>query len=343
MIYFGIALFSFLITYLIVPLNCKLSKKLGIIDYPRKRSIHKIATPKSGGISIFVGLLVTQFVLLILEKHPSSHLFWGLVIGGFLIFILGILDDYFDIHAWIKIIIEIIIVLIIISFGFKINLITNPFGDSISIGVFSIPITIIWFLLVMNAINLIDGLDGLAIGIVVIVSLIIGIASSITSNEFVAYFSFAILGGSLAFLKFNFHPAKIFLGDAGSLFLGFNIAALSVAGNTQYKGTTAMTMLIPMIVLSLPLTDTFLTFIRRMKKPKNLFQADKNHLHHKMLELGFSYKTVVFIGYFLTGLFGLISLGFLLVDKKILLILIIFFGIMLFLIFWAMVRKEFFK
>ncbi|MBC8313421.1 MAG: undecaprenyl/decaprenyl-phosphate alpha-N-acetylglucosaminyl 1-phosphate transferase [Candidatus Cloacimonetes bacterium] len=343
MIYFGIALFSFLTTYLIVPLNCKLSTKLGIIDIPRKRSIHKIAIPKSGGLSLLIGLFLSQFLFLVLGKQSFSLLFVGLIIGGFLIFILGILDDYFDIRAWIKIFIEIIIVLVIISFGFKINLITNPFGASISIGIFSIPTTIIWFLLVMNAINLIDGLDGLATGIVAIVFLIIGISSSVTSNEFVAYFSFALLGGCLAFLKFNFHPAKIFLGDAGSLFLGFNIAALSVAGNAQYKGTTAMTMLIPMIVLSLPLIDTFLTFFRRLKRPKNLFQADKNHLHHKMLELGFSYKTVVLIGYFLTGLFGLIALGFLLVDKRILLILIMFFVIILLFIFWAIIRKEFFK
>ncbi|MBC8526680.1 MAG: undecaprenyl/decaprenyl-phosphate alpha-N-acetylglucosaminyl 1-phosphate transferase [Candidatus Cloacimonetes bacterium] len=343
MIYFGIALFSFLTTYLIVPLNCKLSTKLGIIDYPRKRSIHKIATPKSGGISLLIGLFLTQFILLVLKKHPSSHLFWGLIIGGILIFILGILDDYFDIHAWIKVIIEIIIVLIIISFGFKINLITNPFGDSISVGVFSIPITVIWFLLVMNAINLIDGLDGLAIGIVAIILLILGFASIVCSKTFVAYFAFSISGSCLAFLKYNFYPAKIFLGDAGSLYLGFNIAALSVAGNTQFKGTTAMTMLIPIIVLSLPLIDTFLAIFRRLKTPNSLFQADKNHLHHKMLELGLSYKTVVLIWYFLTGLFGLISMGFLLVDKKILFSLLLILGIMIFIIFYNIIKKEFLK
>lgn len=343
MIYFGIALFSFLVTMLIVPLNCKLSNKLGIIDFPRERSIHKIATPKSGGCSLIVGLIITHLFLLVLGLQEFNRLFVGLICGGFLIFVLGFLDDIFDLHAWQKIIIEIIIILFMTIFGFKMELITNPFGPSINVGILSIPLTIIWFLLIINSINLIDGLDGLATGLVAIVILILGLAGLICSNTFVAYFAFGLFGSCLAFLKYNFYPAKIFLGDAGSLYLGFNVAALSVAGNIQFKGTTAMTMLIPIIVLSLPLIDTFLSIIRRLKTPNSLFQADKNHLHHKMLELGLSYKTVVFTGYFLTVLFGIISMGFLLVDKRILFSLLIIIGIIIFIIFYNIIRKEFLK
>lgn len=343
MIYIGVFLISFLITYFIVPLNCKLSNKFGIIDYPRERSIHKIATPKSGGLSLLVGLIISQIVLTLTGLQEFNKLFIGLICGGLLIFILGFLDDIFNLHAWQKILVEIIIVLFMTILGFKIELITNPFGPSITVGPLSIPLTIIWFLLIINSINLIDGLDGLATGIIAIVSLILGFASIVCSNPFVAYFAFSILGSCLAFLRYNFYPAKIFLGDAGSLYLGFNVAALSVAGNTQFKGTTAMTMLIPIIVLSLPLIDTFLAIFRRLKTPNSLFQADKNHLHHKMLELGLPYKTVVFIGYFLTFLFGIISMGFLLVDKRILFSVLVILGLMILIIFYNIIKREFFK
>ena len=154
---------------------------------------------------------------------------------------------------------------------------------------------------------------------------------------------FSILGSCIGFLRFNFHPAKIFLGDAGSLFLGFCIAAISIAGNAQYKGATALTMLVPIIVLSVPLLDTLFTIFRRIKSTKHIFQADKNHLHHKLLDIGLSYKTVVLIGYFITLLFGLISLGFLLVDRKILLSLLLGMGILIFIIFYNIIKSEFIK
>jgi UDP-GlcNAc:undecaprenyl-phosphate GlcNAc-1-phosphate transferase len=286
---------------------------------------------------------VSQILLVLLGKQEFNRLFIGVIGGGILIFALGLLDDIFDLHAWKKVIIEIIVVLLMTILGFRIDLLTNPFGLSIATGIFSIPLTIIWFLLVVNAINLIDGLDGLATGIIAIVSLILGIASVLSSNTFIAYFAFAIFGGCLAFLRYNFYPAKIFLGDAGSLYLGFNIAALSVAGNAQFKGTTAMTMLIPIIVLSVPLIDTFLAVFRRLRTPNSIFQADKNHIHHKMLKLGIPYKVVILISYLLTALFGLISLGFLLVDKRILFSLLILLGVILFVIFYNIVKREFFK
>jgi len=334
---------SCILTMVLVPVNILHSRKIGSVDKPRSRSIHDTITPKSGGISIFFAIFITQIVLILLHKQATNDLFYGLLIGGFLIIILGLLDDIYDLHAWLKVLIEIGIVLIMITFNFKIELLTNPFGNPIQIGIFSYPVTIIWFLLVINAINLIDGLDGLAAGIIAIVSLILGIAGLTTGNHFVALFSFTIMGSCIGFLRYNFHPARIFLGDAGSLYLGFNIAALSVAGNAQYKGATALTMLVPIIVLSVPLIDTLVTIFRRIKSTKHIFQADKNHLHHKLLGLGLSYKTVVLIGYFITLLFGLISLGFLLVDRKILLCLLLGMGVLIFIIFYNIIKSEFLK
>ncbi|MDP8313978.1 MAG: MraY family glycosyltransferase [Candidatus Celaenobacter antarcticus] len=326
-----------------VPINCKLSKKFGIIDYPRGRRIHKVPTPKSGGISLFIGLIVSQFVLVLLGVQEFNNLFIGLICGGFLMLVLGLLDDIYNLRPWEKLVAEVIIALFMILLGFKIRLITNPFGPSVNVGVLSIPLTIIWFLLIINSINLIDGLDGLAAGIAAIVTLTLSIASIVCCNIFIAYFAFSIFGNCLAFLKYNFHPAKIFLGDTGSLFLGFNIAAISVAGNIQFKGTTAMTMLIPIIVLFIPLFDTILAIIRRLKSSNSLFEADKNHLHHKMLDIGLPYKTVVLIGYFLTFLFGIISMGFLLVDKKILFSLCVILGAIILIILFNIIKRDFFK
>ncbi len=334
---------SCVLTLILVPMNILFSRKIGSVDKPRSRSIHDTITPKSGGLSIFIAILITQLVLILIHKQELNDLIYGLMIGGFLIVVLGLLDDIFDLHAWLKVVIEIGIVFIMINFNFKIELLTNPFGNPLQMGVLSFPLTIIWFLLVINAINLIDGLDGLASGIIAIVSLILGIAGLTTGNQFVSLFSFSIMGACIGFLKYNFHPARIFLGDAGSLYLGFNIAALSIAGNAQYKGATALTMLVPIIVLSVPLLDTGVTIFRRIKSTKHIFQADKNHLHHKLLGIGLSYKTVVLIGYFITLLFGLISLGFLLVDRKILLSLLVGMGILIFIIFYNIIKSEFLK
>jgi len=343
MIHIYITLGTLILVYLFIPINIFISKRCGNVDHPRHRSIHEKITPKSGGISIYFAVIITQIILVILHYQEPNNLFYGLIIGSTLIIALGLLDDIYDLPAWSKVFVEIGIVVLMISFNFKIDLITNPFGDPIKTSFLSYPLTICWFLLVINAVNLIDGLDGLAAGIIAIVSLILGIAGWSTKNFFVAYFSFSVLGSCIGFLRFNFHPAKVFLGDAGSLFLGFCIAALSVAGNAQYKGATALTMLVPIIVLSVPLIDTIFTIFRRIRSNKHIFQADKNHFHHKLLDLGLGYKTVVLIGYFITLLFGLISLGFLLVDRKILLSLLLGMGVLIFVIFYNIIKSEFIK
>ena len=343
MIYIGITITAFAIGFLLVPLNSKFSRLIGNIDYPRERSVHIVSTPKSGGISIFFTLVFMQILFVTTGIFNSGKLPIYFLIGGFLVVLLGVLDDRFEYSAWKKLIAESCIVILMYYFGFKIDLLTNPFGSSIVVGVFSFPLTLVWYLLIMNSINLIDGLDGLATGIVAIVFLVSGIAGIICGNLFVAYFSFCFVGSCLAFLKYNFHPAEIFLGDAGSLFLGFSIATLSITGNIQFKGAASLTLLVPLIVLMIPLFDTFHAIFRRLKTPRSIFQADKSHLHHKMLDLGFSYKTVVFIAYFLTILLGLISIGFMMINQKILFSLLVVFALFALIIFYQIVKKEFFK
>lgn len=340
MIYIAITLFSFILALFFVPLNKKLSYLIGSIDRPIARSAHTEETPKSGGISILLSISITIFLLVIFKQFAFNKLLFGLLIGSILVVLLGVIDDLKDINPWQKVIIEIIIALIVYYCGFRIDLVTNPFGSPVDIGIFSLPVTVLWFILIMNSINLIDGLDGLATGIVAIVSVVLGLSGIWCNNTIVAYISFSLVGACLGFLKYNFYPATIFLGDAGSLFLGFLIASLSVAGNAQFKGATALTLLIPIIVLSFPLIDTVHAVFRRLKTPDSIFRADKKHLHHKMLELGFPYKTVVYIGYFLTCLFGLIAVGFLLLDRKILFSIIVITGIIFFVIFYQIIKRE---
>jgi len=162
-------------------------------------------------------------------------------------------------------------------------------------------------------------------------------------NYLIISLSIILIGSCSAFLKFNFFPAKIFMGDTGSLFLGLNLAAISVIGSGEFKGITTMTLIIPLIVLIIPITDTLLTVFRRVKGKKHIFQADKEHLHHKMIDIGFSQKNIALISYFITFLFGLIAFGFSFASKKLLLIILAVLIIILFLSLYSLIKKEFWK
>ena len=333
---------SFLLVLIFTPLNIKLSNKWKLIDIPKERSIHSSPIPISGGIAIALSTLITEIIFYFLIKDFTNNpFFWGIFIGGVLSLAIGILDDKFEYSAIRKLTLEIILAIIMILFGFHIKLLTNPFNEVINLGIFSYPVTIIWFLIIMNAINIIDGIDGLADGIVTISSIVLLITGIITNNMFIVLISSILFGTTLGFLKYNFYPAKIFMGDAGSLFLGFNLAAISVAGTAQFKGATAITLLIPIATLFIPLTDVGVSIIRRVRTKKNIFIADKEHLHHKMLQIGFSTTFVAITGYFLTALFGLIAIGFLLVDKRITFFLLILLGIIVFVLVYNLNKRNF--
>ena len=208
------------------------------------------------------------------------------------------------------------IALVMYLIGFRVNFLTNPFGHDLMLGGMSLPLTVLWFLMMMNAINLIDGLDGLATGIAAIVSAVLLVVGLKHANMLVILLSSMLLSGTLAFLFYNFNPAKIFLGDTGALYIGFIIAAISTAGNQQFKGITSITLMIPLTVMAVPILDVGLAIFRRISLG-NIFTPDKNHIHHLMLELGLSQKTVAIIVYIVTLLFGLIAIGFSFSSKKI--------------------------
>ena len=331
---------AFFFSYLIVPANIKFSKKFSLLDTPNQRSIHDKVVPLAGGLSMAIPIILFQ--LFFHRIFPSlAKNYTILSVCGILIVILGILDDKKKFTANYKLFFQVIIAVILYYNGFQISLLTNPFGENLQLGWFSFPLTITWFVLVMNAFNLIDGLDGLATGIALIVNLVLFAVGLHYNNYAVALLSIALVGSTAAFLRYNFFPAKIFMGDTGSLFLGMNISAISAAGTAQYKGITAMTLLIPIIALFIPISDTIIAVFRRIRQNKNIFEADKKHLHHKMLALGFSQKVIALIGYFITFLFGLVAFGFSFASQKIFLAILFVLFVIIFIFF--LIHKELHK
>ena len=339
-IYYIIVFFiSFVVTYLLVPLNIRISKKWDLVDQPQPRKIHTVTTPITGGLSFGIPIIIIQFLIYLIFPESGSQ-FLYLALGGSLMLLLGFLDDKTGITANYKLIFQIIIISIIYFAGFNIQLLTNPFGETIELGYFSFPATILWFLLVVNAFNLIDGLDGLASGIALIVATVLLAVGFLKSNTVIIFSSITLIGANLAFLRYNFYPAKIFMGDTGSLFLGFNIAAISIMGKGEFKGITSMTILVPIIALAIPIMDTTYAILRRVNKKKNIFQADKEHIHHKLHEIGLSQKNIALICYFITLLFGLIAFGFSFSSKKVLLSILLFLLFILIIVIYNIFKKE---
>ena len=306
-----------LLTHLLVPLNMRFSTRLDILAHPGERKIHNGSIPEAGGLSFALPIILSQIVLALFLPQPErGRMFWlaGVEVATL---ILGFMDDRHDTRAWLKFLLQIGIGVAMYLIGFRVESLTNPFGSEIMLGWASFPVTLLWYLVVMNAINLIDGIDGLASGICAIVCAVLLIVGIKGQNLIAAALSAFLMAGNLAFLRFNFHPAKIFLGDTGALFNGLVIAAIATTGTQQYKGITSMTLIIPLSVLAIPLIDISLAVLRRLRFG-NIFVADKAHLHHAMLGLGLSQKAISLIAWVVTLLFGLIAIGFSFSTKRIL-------------------------
>jgi UDP-GlcNAc:undecaprenyl-phosphate GlcNAc-1-phosphate transferase len=306
-------LFTFLIALIaslgLTPLVRRLARAAGLVDSPTERKIHLEAVPRIGGVALFAAFF-SPFVLFAFFR-PSSlavdQIFAfpnapGFLVGAVIIFLLGIIDDLRSLPAAVKLSGQVVVALLAYSFGFQINALSVPFLGGVTLGILSLPITVFWFVLVMNAINLADGLDGLAAGICLFVSLAMLFVCSST-DRIVEALAFASLAGTLlGFLRYNFYPASIFMGDSGSYFLGYTLAALSVAGSI--KGQVATAMLIPVIALGVPLIDTLWAPFRRFVFGQKIFQPDRDHFHHKLVKLGYTQRRAVLLIYFLTIILG---------------------------------------
>ncbi|WP_246942781.1 MraY family glycosyltransferase [Bacillus pinisoli] len=292
------SLFSFVIT----PKIKTLAIKIGATDQPNHRKVHLSSMPRLGGLAIFFSTLLGLFILK--PIHPALI---SMLIGSFIIILTGVLDDLYEISAKYKLLGQLIAAIVVIYGGVIVKFINLPLGIQLELGLFSIPLTLLWIIVVTNAINLIDGLDGLAAGISSIVLFTISIMAMINGNEFVMTVSLIILASTLGFLPFNFHPAKIFMGDTGALFLGFIISVISLLG---FKNITLFSLLVPIIILGVPLSDTFFAIVRRLIKRQPLSTPDKSHFHHCLIRLGFSHQSSVLLMYLLSTIFAVAALIF---------------------------------
>ena len=302
-----LAVIAFLISLGVTPFVRKLAFKIGAVDVPKEaRKIHNKPMPRMGGFAIFIA-----FVLgLVISKGAITTTERGIIIGATVIVIGGILDDVMDLKPKSKLAFQVLAAVILILHGIYINSITNPFSSLsygfININIFAIPMTIIWVVGVTNALNLIDGLDGLAAGVGFIASVTIYMVAILAERNSVATLTAILAGSILGFLPYNFNPASIFMGDTGSQLLGFLLAAISMEG--AVKSATTFVIVVPILALGLPIYDTLFAVIRRKVNGKSIMEADRGHLHHRLLDLGLSQRQSVIIMYLISACLGAIAI-----------------------------------
>ncbi|MEG6569988.1 MraY family glycosyltransferase [Thermoanaerobacterium thermosaccharolyticum] len=300
----GIYILSFVVAFVVAliatPAAKKLAYKIGAIDIPKdKRRVHKKPVPLIGGLAIYLGTILS--ILLFLPKSQTNL---GIIAGSTIIVVLGIFDDKYELKAKVKLLGQLLASFVVVLSGVRIDWLTNPFGDGmINIGVFAIPLSIFWIVGITNAMNLIDGLDGLAAGIASISSGSLFVVSLLNGRYATALITAAVTGAALGFLPYNFNPAKIFMGDTGAMFLGFILSAVSIEG--AVKSAAAIAIAVPILALGVPVFDTTFAIIRRIANKKPIMEADKGHLHHRLLALGLTQKQAVFVMYGVSLFLGL--------------------------------------
>jgi len=296
---------------LFMPIIKKIAVFIGALDIPDKRKVHKLPIPRLGGLGIYAGFLVGYMLF----GHESIQMN-SVLIGSFIIIITGMIDDIKPIPAKYKFVGQTMAAAVIPLYGGIVLRDVSFFGIYMDFGIFSYPMTIFFILGVINCLNLIDGLDGLAGGIGSIYFLTIGIISLVLNNTsgLDSVLTFIMLGSTLGFLYHNFNPATIFMGDSGSMFLGYMIAVIALLG---YKNVTFTSFIVPIFLLAIPILDTCFAIIRRFINHKPISMPDKNHLHHQFLKKNFSQKKTVLIIYLIDILFAIASIVYVLGDSKV--------------------------
>ena len=285
----------------------KLAFKIGAVDAPNHRKVHARIMPRLGGLAIYFAFLIGYIFLKVTTGFETQY-GTAILIAATIIVITGVIDDMREISAKAKMLGQLAAALVVVFVGgIQIEFINLPFGGTIDFGLLGIPLTILWIVGITNAINLIDGLDGLAAGVSTIACITLAVMAMIMGNGFVIAMASILAAASLGFLLFNFHPAKIFMGDTGALFLGFMISVIALLG---FKNVTIISFIIPIIMLGVPISDTFFAIVRRLRTGKKWSDPDKSHLHHCLLNQGFTHRQTVLIIYGIAAMFGLAAVIF---------------------------------
>ncbi|WP_084295735.1 glycosyltransferase family 4 protein [Desulfitibacter alkalitolerans] len=283
---------AFLVAFISTPIVIRLARKWGAMDAPCDRKVHTCSMPRMGGLAIYAG-----FMAAVLMTQTIDGKLVGILLGCTIIVLLGIVDDIKGLSPKVKLAGQTLAALVVVLFGVKVSILTNPFAEVLFLENFklAIPFTVLWIVGVTNAVNLIDGLDGLAAGTSGIAAVTIGVVALLEGHFAAAVLAIILAGSVFGFLPFNFNPAKIFMGDTGSMFLGFTLSVLAVVGLT--KSATIISVFIPVVILGIPIFDTMYAIIRRFLNGTPIFQADKEHLHHQLLNMGLTHKQTVLIIY----------------------------------------------
>ncbi len=304
---------ALLVSYFATPYVIKLANKVGAIDIPKdERRVHKVPTPRLGGIAIYIGFMIAFAVVAVGFRAKAEvgmmTKMAGVLLGALIIVITGYFDDIKPLSAKKKFLIQVVAAVIVMGFGVRIEFLTNPLylflggHPAINLGILSYPLTLVWIVGVTNAINLIDGLDGLAAGVSTISSITLFAVAMFNEQLAMAILALALAGATIGFLPRNFNPAKIFMGDSGSLFLGYMLSVISIMG--VLKSAAALSILVPVFAMGIPIFDTFFAMLRRILSGRSIAEADKGHLHHRLLDAGLSQKQAVLTLYCVSAMLG---------------------------------------
>ena len=296
-------LIAFMVSFALTPVVKILAQKVGAMDVPGEaRRVHDHPIPRMGGLAIFLGFIVSMLLFVDITQEVR-----GILLGSIIIVITGVIDDIISLRAWTKFLIQILSAVIAVLHGVVINVVSNPnvfsSQEAIVLGWLAIPLTVLWIVGITNSVNLIDGLDGLAVGVSTISCVTILVVALLVSEPNVALIVAALAGACIGFMPYNLNPAKIFMGDTGATFLGYILATLSVTG--LFKMYAIISFAVPFLILGVPIFDICFAFLRRIAKGQNPMKADRGHVHHRLIDMGFSQKQAVAISYMLAAILGL--------------------------------------
>ena len=294
---------ALIISFLTSPVVKSFSYKVGAIDVPKDgRRMHKEPIPRLGGLAIFIGFIVS--ILLFAEITKQMQ---GILLGAVIIVVLGVVDDITPLPAMLKFVIQIVAALVPTLHGVLIHVISNPnlFSPNPywNMGMLSIPITVLWIVAITNSVNLIDGLDGLAVGVSAISATTVLVIAIVVSESQVAIVMAALVGACVGFMPYNLNPAKMFMGDTGATFLGYILATMSIQG--LFKFYAVVSFAVPFLILGLPIFDTSFAFIRRIAHGQSPMRPDRGHIHHRLIDMGLSQKQAVATLYVISAILGL--------------------------------------
>ena len=321
----------FLFVLAVIPFIAKAAEHVGAMDIPNERKVHKKPIPRLGGLGIYLGFLLGYILYGSMSIKMNA-----ILIGSFIIIIVGIFDDIKPMPAKIKFLFQVLAASVVAFYGKILLKDLSAFGVYLHFGNFSYIITILFIVSIINCINLIDGLDGLAAGLSSIYFATIGIVIVVWKGTFGldAIITFIMLGSTLGFLGHNFNPAKIFMGDSGSMFLGYMIAIIALLG---FKNVTLTTLLVPIGLLVVPIADTLFAILRRLVNHKPITMPDKQHLHHQLLNMGLSHRNVVLVIYLIDIVFALAMLVYMIADRT---IGVIIYAILFILVFVFVMKSD---